>query len=95
MDDPHAMDSATSNLLAEIQRDLQEHMSREESALERIERLLDGNGQPGLVRSHTSHDERIKNLERWKAWFVGFMVTTSLAAIALLSQIALHFIKVP
>jgi hypothetical protein len=79
--------------LTEVQRDLREHMDREETALMRIERLLDGNGQPGLVRGHTSHEERLKALEGWKVWMVGTMVSMSLAALALMGQLLLPLIK--
>jgi hypothetical protein len=68
-------------------------MEREEGALARIERLLDGNGQPGLVRGHTSHEERLRALEGWKVWMVGTMVSMSLAALALMGQLLLPFIK--
>ena len=77
-------------LLIEVQ-DLRAYMEREEGTLNRIERLLDGNGQPGLVRGHVSMDERLKSLEGWKAWMVGFIVTSGLAAVATAIQVTLHF----
>ena len=78
-------------ILTEVQLDLRAHMEREEGALARIERLLDGNGQPGLVHGHVSMDGRLTSLESWKTWVIGFMVTSSLAGVAMIVQVVLHF----
>jgi hypothetical protein len=89
MPDAVSHDEHVRFLLAEVQHDLRGHMEREEGALLRIEKLLDGNGQPGLVRGHVSLDERLKSLESWKVWLVGFMVTTALGVAAMLVQVGL------
>lgn len=80
-------------LLAEIEHDLRAHVQWEETALQRIEKILSGNGQPGLVRSQVSLEERLKSVESWKKWIIGVMVTVTLAAVASLLQMVITLLK--
>lgn len=82
-------DPVVTELLREISATLTWHIDNEENTLNRIEKLLDGNGQPGLIREHLSHREAIAHLETWKAemmatrrWLIGVLITVVLALIA-------------
>lgn len=57
-------------------------------ALERIEAyskkifvILEGNGADGLVTTIARHDERIKSIQSWKKWTIGFGTTIIIAII--------------
>jgi len=85
-------------ILIDIAARLKAHIESEDVVLTRIERLLDGNGQPGLVRGHTLHDGRLLAIENWRVelaaaqeslrvshrWVIGLTVTTALAMGSLL-----------
>ena len=59
------MTDETTTILMKLMATLDAHIDSEENTLARIERALDGNGQPGLVRSHVSHSERLAVIEAW------------------------------
>lgn len=78
-------------LLEGLVHTIDSHIASEESALIRIERLLDGNGQPGLVREHGTHAAKLAQLEDWKAqltaeryWVMGLLVTVLLAVVGMI-----------
>ena len=84
-------------LLRGLVTTIQTHVDSEEASLVRIERLLDGNGQPGLVRSAIIHDERLRAIEAWKGelaitrrWLIGLILTTAVAVIAMLLNVFQH-----
>ena len=87
------MDATHLESLVRIEEELRGHMEREEVALLRIEKLLDGNGQPGLVRTQVSLDERLKSMEAWKTWVISAVLAMGLAAAAMIVQIALVWVR--
>jgi hypothetical protein len=73
-------------LLAKVAAQLHAHIDSEETVLARIEKCLDGNGQMGLVRSHISHDERLRAIETWRVettvtrrWLIALLVATAVS----------------
>jgi hypothetical protein len=52
----------TDQLLEVLTKSLEQHISDEEDTLGRIEKLLNGNGQPGLVHEHISNGARLNTL---------------------------------
>jgi hypothetical protein len=57
----------------------QPQLDRIENHTAKIFRILEGNGGTGLVEHVARHDERIKSLQSWKKWAIGF--ATSLLVI--------------
>jgi len=47
-------------------------LDRIEVCTQKIFVILEGNGGTGLVEKVARHDERIKSLQNWKKWAIGF-----------------------
>lgn len=87
---PENNEEITVRILEDLVQTLEHHITSEESALIRIEKLLDGNGQKGLIREHSEHGMKLSQLEQWKKdtatecrWLIGLIVTVILAVVAL------------
>jgi len=50
----------------------QPQLERIEQYTKQIFRILEGNGGTGLVSEVARHDERLKALNSWKKWAIGF-----------------------
>jgi hypothetical protein len=50
----------------------QPQLDRIEEFTTKIFRILEGNGGEGLTHQVARHDERIKSLQSWKKWAIGF-----------------------
>lgn len=59
-------------------------LKRIEGYCSKIFNILEGkNGAPGIVSELARHDERIKSLQAWKRWAIGFGTTIVIALIIL------------
>jgi hypothetical protein len=76
-----------------MESELRAHIESEESTLARIERCLDGNGQVGLVRSHVSHDERIRALEGLKTMMLRLSIAAVTAAFTGIASLIAFFVQ--
>lgn len=56
-------------------------LKRIEGYCSKIFNILEGNGADGLVTRVALHDERIKTLQSWKKWAIGFGTTIAVAII--------------
>jgi len=50
----------------------QPQLDRIEGVTKKIFLILEGNGGEGLTHQVARHDERIKTLQSWKKWAIGF-----------------------
>ena len=53
--------------------------ARIEGYCKKIFFILEGNGTDGLVTRVARHDERIKSIQSWKKWTIGFGTTILVA----------------
>ena len=56
-------------------------LERIEGYCSKIFNILEGNGADGLVTRVARHDERIKSLQSWKKWAIGFGTTIVIALV--------------
>ena len=54
-------------------------LDRIEGYVQKIFQVIEGNGNPGLIEKIARHDERIKILQNWKRWAIGFGTTLLIA----------------
>lgn len=62
----------------------QPQLDRIEGYTKKIFVILEGNGGTGLVEKVARHDERIKSLQNWKKWAIGFGSSTLFLLLAYL-----------
>jgi len=55
--------------------------TRIEGYCKKIFLILEGNGTDGLVTKVALHDDRIKTLQAWKKWAIGFGTSLILALV--------------